>query len=159
MRLLYDQDDVVARWYSKETGIPFIPAHAAIGILDDNGELAGAALLQIVNPHTASLDLYSKVPSLAGIAPQIMRWAFHFCYRLEVTTSRSNKKMKRHLPRLGFIYECVVKHKYGQDNHGVQYSMTKDNCRWINGRSIWREQGERSDSSENKTGAEANQLQ
>ena len=133
MRLLYDQDDVVARWYSQETDSPFVPAHAALGILDGE-EIVGAIMLQVRNPYTCSLDVYNFAKPPLGLYRQMFEWAFKFCYRLEVTTGRDNKKMKKQLPRIGFKYECVVKHRYGKGVHGVQYYMTRDDCRWLNGR-------------------------
>ena len=129
MRLLHGHDAEVARWYSEKTGLSFIPAHTAVGLVDGD-EIVGAAVLQIRNPTTASIDIYNTAPSLAGIAPDVFRWAFQFCYRLEATVSRDCKSLKKHLPRLGFTYEAVVKHVNGPGQHGVRYYMTKDECRW-----------------------------
>jgi hypothetical protein len=130
--LLTGHDQEVADWYAMKREVPFVPYHFALGLLDGDGALRGAFILQMDTSWTASTHLYSELDSLAPHARQIFEWLFAHAHRLTAVTHVKNKKMKKHLPRLGFKFEGRKKEFYGPGEDALSFYMTADQCRWIN---------------------------
>ena len=129
--ILHGRDSEVADWYAAKLEIPVCPYHGAIGLLDENGVLRGAVLLTLVNANSAHSDIYSELPSLAPYARGVFSWMFEYTNRVTAVTGIKNKKMKRHLPRLGFEFEGRKKDWYGVGQDGLEFRMMRHNCKWI----------------------------
>ena len=130
--ILEGHDEEIARWFQERTGEPFVPAHRAIGLVSSANVLEGAVLIQLVNRWTINAHMYSEAPSLAPYTRGVFRWLFDNASRVTAICPKSSV-MRRHYPRLGFKYECTAKDYYGPSKHGLQYAMSAEQCRWING--------------------------
>lgn len=130
--ILYGLDQDVADWYAAKTGVN-IPFHGAIGLLDNEYALRGAIILTKNNPQSGHVDIHSELESLAPFARGIHEWIFTHVFRATAVCSLKNKKMKRHLPRLGWEFEGRKRDWYGPGADGLEFRMTADKCRWIHG--------------------------
>jgi RimJ/RimL family protein N-acetyltransferase len=71
-----------------------------------------------------------------------MRGFFVWCFnelgvwRLQIATTRDNRSIKRGAPKMGFKFEGVARDYYGIGVDALRYSMTADQCRWLNGITI-----------------------
>ena len=87
-------------------------------------------LIQYVNKYTVYAHIYNEGPSLAPYTRGIFRWLFNNASRVTAICSKRSV-MRKHFPRLGFVYECTAKDYYGPGKSGLQFAMSADNCRWI----------------------------
>lgn len=129
--ILYDHDAEVAGWYAEKLGIKVVPAHSAIGVLDDEFTLRGAMILQMENDYTATVHLYSEVARLSPFTRGGFEWMFSHAYRINAQSRANDKAMRRHLPRLGFRFEGRQKDWFGPGQDVLSFYMTADKCRWI----------------------------
>ena len=60
---------------------------------------------------------------------------FSLCWRVTIRTEKSNKIVKRHAPRLGFKFDGTRRDYYGPGADALEYYMTAETCRWVNGQS------------------------
>jgi hypothetical protein len=132
MQLLFGHDATVAKWAGERLGAPY-PNATAIGVIDDKGVLRGAILLEAWNAHTLELSLYSEGSIKPSIAKAFFEYVFVACSasRLQVHTERSNKVMRRIIPRAGFRWDGVAKNFYGPGRDALRFYMTPAMCRWI----------------------------
>lgn len=129
--ILTGKDNEVAEWYAAKLQMAVCPYHGAIGLLDRDGYLRGAILLTLLNEHSGHVDIYSELPSLAQHARSVAEWVFANTGRATAVTSVTNKKMKRHLPRLGFEFEGRKRDWFGPGLDGLEFRMTRNSCKWI----------------------------
>lgn len=129
--LLLGQDQAVANWAFAAHGFKPTPVDAAIGIIETDGTLKGAALFQRFNGHDIDLSYYGVGTMTPGIVRSIARAALGLgAQRVTVTTAQANKRFTRAILRLGFIHECVRKRYYGHrddlpEHTGMQMVMFK----------------------------------
>lgn len=115
MYLLFKNDKVVADWASKKWGKPIPPWYFAVGILDKEGILKGAATFH--NYNTSNIEMCYVGPNT--LTRKVIRGLTHFLVneikieRLTVSVPRKNKLLLKSLPRLGFKVEGVLRHFYG----------------------------------------------
>ena len=133
--ILHGYEAEVAGWYADRLGMRVVPAHSAIGFVRD-GQIAGGILLQMENDYTATVHIYSELPSLAPVARGAFQWMFSHAYRINAQARVKDKHMKRHLPRLGFRFEGRHKDWFGPGQDVLAYYMTAPQCKWINSHAI-----------------------
>lgn len=115
MNLLFGHDKVVADWVSRKTGRPLRYWNHAIGVIDREGRLIGAASFHEFNESNIEFCFYGP----GAMTPKIMRDLVRFAFdglkvnRVTARTPRQNKIVNRHLPRYGFRMEGIMKHYYG----------------------------------------------
>lgn len=110
--LLLGHDNAVAAWAFQAYQFKPTPIDAAIGIMEPDGTLAGAALFQRFNGHDVELSYYGSRTLTPGIVRSIAKTALDMnVQRITVTTAKSNRKFVKSILRLGFIHECA-KHRY-----------------------------------------------
>jgi RimJ/RimL family protein N-acetyltransferase len=116
VKLLYGCDAKVAEWAGKQLNTPFVPPFVAIGVVDDLNAIVGAV---IFNDYTGCNIEFTAVGRHAWtreIMQAIYAYPFHQLGVLRVTarTQRSNARVRRILPKLGFVFEGVQKKFYGK---------------------------------------------
>ena len=115
MRLIFNDDARVAGWVSERIGHPISPPYVAIGMTDDGRLYCGGAVFNCWNGANIELTIAMERPVTRGI----LRALYHYVFiqskatRLSAHTKRSNKKVARLLPKLGFQFEGVAKRYYG----------------------------------------------
>lgn len=129
--LLVGCDEVVSKWAFDKFHIFQMPVNAAIGVVNEDGNLVGAILFQNFNGVNVELSYYGPRTLSYGIIRTIARIAVsNFnAARLTVVTSKRNKGLSKALLKLGFKLEGTSRCYYGhQDvprNTGVRFVMFK----------------------------------
>lgn len=133
MRLLVGHDPIVAQWVGERLGGHFIAPFTALGIINGDGVLRGGCVIRARNSDTCEVSLYSENAMTPGIMRGICRMLFDGLgfARCEIHTPRDNKAMKRAAPKLGFRFECRAWSFYGNGRDALQFSMTRNSCRWL----------------------------
>lgn len=132
MQLLLGLDAEVAQWVSQRTGTPFYQPVAAIGWADKDNNVAGGCVFHNYDHSNIDLAIAVDRPVTRGVIRAICHYVFVQlgCQRATIRTRKSNKAACRGAQKLGFKYECSLERWFGSEN-GVQFKMTRDNCRWI----------------------------
>jgi RimJ/RimL family protein N-acetyltransferase len=114
------------------------PFNSAIGIVDPDGRLAGAALFQSFNGFNLEISYYGRKTFTAGILRALARAAANFNpSRLTATTSKKNRRFIRGLQKIGFRLEGAQRRYYGMRdcprNTGVRLVMFREQLDQIAG--------------------------
>ncbi len=132
MKLVTGHDAAVAQWAATKYAAG-LPAYVmALGIVDDVGDLRGAATLHEFNGTNVELCYWGARTLTRGIAGQIAAICFlglRVC-RVTCRAPRANKVVVRHLPKLGFRYEGLLRHFYGptKQQDAILFGMTRDDA-------------------------------
>ncbi len=115
MKLLFGHDRLVADWASKKFGKPLRNWYAAVGIIDNNGVLIGAASFHDYNESNVELSFYGPGAVSSTVVRGLMQFSFRSLgvNRVTAKTPRGNKTVIRGLPRFGFRMEGVMRRYYG----------------------------------------------
>lgn len=118
--LLLCSDDAVAAWAWRTYRLHPMHTNRAIGVIEEDGTLVGAAIFQNWNGTNADLSYYGEDTLTNGIVHCIARIAYGDMHltRLTAMTSKKNKKLIGWLMRLGFKVEGVQKRFYGAEDTG-----------------------------------------
>lgn len=127
---------LIARWYAEQVGKPVYAPYGAIGFLDKDNNIQGAAILEGYNGANVNLHIYGPRCVTKYNLKVVLNYVFNVlkCNRLTSITRRSNKKWLRVLPRLRFEYETTLIGYFGSQRYqdGVVYKMThKEASSWI----------------------------
>ncbi len=129
MKLLAGHDVAVAQWAATKYAAG-LPAYVmALGIVDDAGNIHGAATLHEFNGSNVELCYWGPSTVTRRIATQIAGICFlglKVC-RVTCRTPRGNKTVVRHLPKLGFKFEGLLRHFYGptKAQDAILFGMTR----------------------------------
>jgi hypothetical protein len=124
------QDDIgvtIAEWFGAISGKPVFGSYSAMGWSDPGG-LKSAA---IFNDYTGS---NLEIHIVGRMTRQTMREAFRYVFdqvkviRLTAKPHRSNKRLLRMLPKIGFKFEATLKHYYGPErkDDAIVFRMDRD---------------------------------
>jgi RimJ/RimL family protein N-acetyltransferase len=115
MNLLFGHDKAVADFASKQTGAPLRAWHHAVGVIDAAGLLVGAASFHDMNGSNVEICFYGPQCLRASLMHGLAQFAFIGlgAHRVTARTPRKNRMVARHLPRLGFRFEGILRHYYG----------------------------------------------
>ena len=126
--IVLGHDQLVADWVAAQTGKAFHAPFVAIGVADRSGALTGGYVFTGYNGDGVELSLAGR-----GVAHRdgwrvVLDYVFNQlgCVRMQMHTSRRNKKVCRNLHELfpkGF--EGIAKRFYGKDD-GVCFALTID---------------------------------
>jgi RimJ/RimL family protein N-acetyltransferase len=132
MKLLFGQDQAVAAWASDKYEKGLAPFIAAIGIVDASNAMAGAATLHDFNGSNVELCYWGPHTLSRYIAGGIALFCFGVLKVNRVTcrSPRWNKPVVRHLTKLGFRYEGVLRHYYGpvKRQDAIVFGLTRDDA-------------------------------
>ncbi len=129
MNLLFGHDAVVAEWVAKQANSkPPVAPYTAFGFVDGQGTLTGGCVFTGYNGDTVELSLAGRSAATRSGWAAIVSYVFDQlgCKRLQMHTSRRNKRVKKMLtPQrgLGFKFEGVADCYFGKDD-GMVYSLT-----------------------------------
>ena len=137
MRLVFGQDDLVARYVSDNLGVVISPPLTAIGATRDGQTLCAGAVFTDWNGSNLDIHLYGDGAITRGCVRGIYHYAFVQCgaNRLTAVTRRTNHKMKKHLPKLGFQFEGLSKRFFGptKPEDGFRFALfPEDALKWMN---------------------------
>jgi len=137
MNIVQGHDARVIEWASQlmdgEIGNPQV-AH---GVIDKDGSLIGALIYGEYDGHNVEMSFTGT----RGFTPSVLKFIFEYpfnelkCGRMWARIRKSNKKMKKLLPRVGFKFEGVER-KYYKDEDALRFSMLANECKWIKANGI-----------------------
>lgn len=136
MIVVYGEDAFVAEWAGGHLGKPFDPPFTAIGFSKDGATLSGAAVFNGWNGSNIDVTIYGP----GCLSRESIRAVYEYVFgqigaqRLTARTKRSNKRMQRLLPRLGFVHECVARRWYGPEraNDAIVAALFREAAlRWL----------------------------
>lgn len=124
MRLVFGKNKAVADFIQAKSGVIFSPVTSMFAVLNEAGTLIGG--VAFVNYTGAGIELAGAGSVIISrtVRQAIGDYAFGWlgCKRLQITTRRSNKTMRKLAPRLGFVFEGRARSCYG-DEDGLVYSL------------------------------------
>ena len=115
MRLIFGCDEVVAAWVAERAGFIIYPPFVSIGATRDGQSLCAGVVFNGWNGSNIEITLASDRGMTRGAIRGVYAYVFDQIKAQRVTahTRRSNKTMRKILPRLGFQFETVAKRFYG----------------------------------------------
>jgi hypothetical protein len=134
-QILFGHDDYVAKWVVSRAGGEWVSGSGtAIGLWDGERLVAGTIY-----------DQYNGASCCIHVAGEYQGWltkpflwtAFAYPFlqlkvrKLIGLVSSSNEKSRKFQERLGFRLEAALKDAH-PDGDLLVYTMTKDQCRWLN---------------------------
>lgn len=136
MTPLFGHDEAVGEWVSRHLNKPICGPFTTIGWLDQNNTLTAAAVFNGWNGSNIEVTIYGP----RCITRANMRVGVLYVFgqlqanRLTATTQRSNARMRKLLPRLGFKFEFPMPKFYGphRRDDGLVYRMLRaDAEKWM----------------------------
>lgn len=127
MQMVFGKSRIVAQFIAERSGMQFSPATSMIGVIDDAGNLTAGIAFTGYTGFGIEMTLAGSACLLRSVRQAICDYAFGAlgCRRLQITTARSNKRVRKLAPRLGFTFEGRARGYYG-DEDGFVYSMLSD---------------------------------
>lgn len=125
--LLFGHEQSVAEWVGRKNGKAFEPPYSAFGVLDNEGTLVGGFVFTGFNGDAIEMSLAGPGCITRGAWRAVLDYVFRQrgCTRLQVHTSRRNKRMKKIVARGAFHFEGIARRFYGKDD-AVVYSLIAD---------------------------------
>ncbi len=122
--IVLGQSEAVAAWVGRACGKPFHPPFEAIGIAGVTG-LTGGFVFTGFNGDGIEVSVAGRGIASRGAWRAACAYVFDQlgCARLQMHTRRSNKAVRRILPRFGMTFEGVARRFYG-DEDGLVFSLT-----------------------------------
>ena len=122
-QLLFGHDNEIAQWTANTFNMPTGHYEMVIGILDD-GLLKGSIMWHAYRGHDIEISYYGPQTMTLGIARTCAKIAMdHFgVSRVTARTARSNKTMTRGVKKIGFEYEGISHHGYG-DQDAIMFGL------------------------------------
>jgi RimJ/RimL family protein N-acetyltransferase len=127
--LLFECDETVANWLFQRNNWPIYKYDKAIGLVNEEGNLIGAVLLQHWNGNNIELSYYGRNTLSLGVIRCLARYLLSSFSpaRVTVTTRKKNRSLIRSLQKLGFRLEGMMRCFYGLNdcnrNTGVRFVM------------------------------------
>jgi hypothetical protein len=136
LQLVFGHDARVAHWVAEQLGLVILPPYVAIGGTRDGRTLCAGAVFNQWNGSNLEITLYGPGCLNRGAIRAIYHYAFMQvgARRLSATTRRSNKRMQRMLPRLGFEFEGVGKRFFGprREDDAMRFVLLPERAgRWM----------------------------
>src|SRR5262245_37892087 len=113
MRLVTGHTDLVWRWACRYFEGGLDAPDWAFGIVDDGGVLRGAIIGDQCNRWTAEVTICGENAFTPAVAKDFFRLYFLRYWRMQVSTTRDNRTIKRNAPKAGFKFEGVAADYYG----------------------------------------------
>jgi len=134
MSLLFNRDREVAEWASKELNSNFLGFVIAIGVTNERGELAGAAILHNWSFNDIELSVVGKMTKQLIVAVAMI--AFSRVGRITIRIPRRKKRVLKAAVKYGFRLEGTIRRLYGpyKRDDGVVFGLLKSEAsRYIKG--------------------------
>lgn len=129
-------DALVIDWAYQNFGVLCTKVDLAVAIMDA-GQIVGAAFYQAHNGPDIEMSYYGPgsmtLPVVRGLAKIAVN---HFgVSRITVRAAKSNKTMTRGIHKIGFVYEGIRHHAYG-DQDAVMYGLFGKNLMKLAGKAM-----------------------
>ena len=137
MMLVPGHDRAVADWAGAQLGVHFTEPFKALGVVNSDGLLIGASIFGDYYPGGNIEWTYVGHGSLRA---SILKDIAHYCFvqlaasRVTAKTRRSNKLVRRLLPKAGFSFETTQKRYFGpsKDDDALVFVLRKEDAsKWL----------------------------
>jgi RimJ/RimL family protein N-acetyltransferase len=135
LMVIPNQDRTVADWAELAMGAPFHAPYSALGIVEPDGLLKGAAIFNDFYPG-GNIELTFVGPGTItrSVIRELCSYAFDKCGASRVTckTNTRNVVVRKLLPRLGFKMEMRLKRYYDDAQDAYCFVFYREDAkRWI----------------------------
>lgn len=127
MRLMFDAPQAVAAFLAEEIGEVFTPPISTIGAVDVKGRLIAGVAFTNFTGYGIEMTLAGRYCLSRTMRQAICDLVFGYlgCRRLAIVTPRTNRRVRRLAPKLGFIFEGRARAYYGKTD-GLGYSLLSE---------------------------------
>lgn len=127
---------LLGNWYASQTKKPLLGPYSAIGWINEQGQIQGAAIFCNYNGHNIDIHIHCPKCITRSNYKRVLSYIFNEikCSRLSARIKKDNKNLLRLMTRLGFIYETVLPYYYGKEKNdgAVVYRLTPiEASKWI----------------------------
>ena len=121
--LAIGDDDLIKEWVYHSFGVYCTQVNLSAAIIEDE-KIVGAVFFHAHNGPDVELSYYGPNTLTLGILKKICKIAVDHMgvSRITVRTSKSNKIMNKGIHKLGWVYEGIRHHAYG-DQDAVMYGL------------------------------------
>lgn len=134
-RVVLGEDERVKTFASSILRTPVSPEGVAIG-LEEDGRLIAATLFDMYNGASIAMHV-AAVPGCRWITREYLAVCFGYPFaqlgvrKIIGLVSSANRQAQRFDEHLGFVLEGTLKDAH-PDGDLLLYSMSKEQCRWLN---------------------------
>ncbi len=137
MTLVTGFDREVADWAGAQLGVQFAEPFVAVGVLNASGDLVGAS---VFGDYYKGGTIEWTYVGEGTLRPSMLRDLAQYCFvqlaasRVTAKTRRSNKLVRRLLPKAGFSFETTQKRYFGphKDDDALVFVLHKENAgKWL----------------------------
>ena len=130
MKMLFDSDELVAKWMFAKSGSRPMHYNLAVGIIDDGGTIVGGIMWTGWNGSDAEVHYFGPRHLSRRVVRTIMQISARVL-RLNRLTLRTRKtSMARGVAKLGAVHEGTIRRLYGptdDDRHaGQQFAFFRE---------------------------------
>jgi RimJ/RimL family protein N-acetyltransferase len=127
LNLIFDQAERVAAYVSEKIGAPCSGPLVAVGLSQDGQTLCGGAVFNNWTGANIELGFACDVPLTRGLLKAFNHYVFIQlkATRCTAITKRSNKRTRKILERVGFLFEGVSPKYFGpnKSQDGFRYVL------------------------------------
>lgn len=115
MRLVFDCPELVAQWVYGQLGVEVPPVYTAFGATKDDKSLCAGAVFTDFTGSNIEVTLVAPGAFNRMLISAVCRYAFlqMKVTRLSAKTKRSNTRMRKIMPRMGWKFEGISEKYYG----------------------------------------------
>ncbi len=137
MTLVAGYDRAVADWAGAQLGVTFVEPFTALGVVNAGGDLVGAS---VFGDYYKGGNIEWSYVGEGSLRPAMLREIAHYCFvqlaasRVTAKTRRSNKLVRRLLPRAGFSFETTQKRYFGpsKDDDALVFVLHREDAgKWL----------------------------
>lgn len=132
--LVSGNDQLIIEWTYKTFGVLCTKVDMALGVVEDDA-LVGACFFQAHNGPDVELSYFGPNTLTLDVVKQIAKIAVEHLgvSRITIRTAKSNKTLTKNAHKLGFVYEGVRHHAYGNED-AVMYGLFGEKLARLAGR-------------------------
>lgn len=127
MRLVFGAPQAVSAFLAEQIGEVFTPPISTIGVVDAAGNIVAGIAFTGFTGYGVEMTLAGRLCLTRAVRQTISDYVFGWlgCRRLAIVTRRSNRRVRRLAPRLGFTFEGRARGYYGEED-GLAYSLLSE---------------------------------
>lgn len=127
-------DEMVIEWTYQNFGVLCTKVDMALAVIDNNA-IVGACFFQAHNGPDVELSYFGPNTLTLDLVRQIARIAVDHLgvSRITIRTAKSNKSLTKNAHKLGFVYEGIRHHAYG-DEDAVMFGLFGEKLARLAGR-------------------------
>lgn len=129
--IVRNASDAVAKWAGYHLKTEFVPPYEAWGILDKQGRLSAAIVLNDCADQNIELSFVGGEALKRSVFRKLAEYVFDElrCERATVRTRSDNDKVLAIIKKAGFIQEGILRRWYG-DADAIVFGMLRNECKY-----------------------------